>query len=213
VLMAFCFRFTQTPLGIKAVIVAIYEPPQECSRDHIRLIPDENEGRVDELAQGLGLTRVGWIFTDLVNDSSGQVKHFRNIDSHFLSAQECIMAGFFQNKFPNVTKLSSSGKHGSKFVTVVVTGSADRSVHMEGYQVSIIRFCRKKVAFENEWLQVSNQCMALVRENILLPTKDAPELGYVRESSSKQYVPDVFFKEKDKYGNEVTKLARPLPVE
>ena len=55
--------------------------------------------------------------------------------------------------------------------------------------------------------------MALVRENVLLPTKDAPELGYVRESSSKQYVPDVFYKEKDKYGNEVTKLARPLPVE
>ena len=61
--------------------------------------------------------------------------------------------------------------------------------------------------------QVSNQCMALVRENILVPTKDAPELGYVRESSSKQYVPDVFYKEKDKYGNEVTKMGRPLPVE
>ena len=48
---------------------------------------------------------------------------------------------------------------------------------------------------------------------VLGPTKDVPELGYVRDSSSKQYVPDVFFKEKDKYGNEVTKLARPLPVE
>ena len=54
--------------------------------------------------------------------------------------------------------------------------------------------------------------MALVRENILVPTKDAPELGYVKESSSKQYVPDVFFTENDKYGNEVTKLARPLPL-
>jgi len=187
-------KFTQTPLGIKAVVVAIYEPPQECDRDYVRLIPDENEGRVDAMAKGLGLTRVGWIFTDLVSDSSGQVKHFRNIDSHFLSSQECIMAGYLQNKFANVTKLSSSGKHGSKFVTVCVTGSADRSVHMEGYQVS-------------------NQCMALVRENVLLPTKDAPELGYVRESSSKQYVPDVFYKEKDKYGNEITKIARPLPVE
>ena len=91
---------------------------------------------IDAIAKGLGLTRVGWIFTDLVSDSSGQVKHFRNIDSHFLSTQECIMAGYFQNKFANVTKLSSSGKHGSKFVTVCVTGSADRSVHMEGYQVS-----------------------------------------------------------------------------
>ena len=55
--------------------------------------------------------------------------------------------------------------------------------------------------------------MALVRENVFIPTKDAPELGYVRESSSKQYVPDVFYKEKDKYGNEVTKIGRPLPVE
>lgn len=116
-------------------MVAIYEPPQECSKDFIRLIPDENEARVEEIAKGLGLIRVGWIFTDLVSDSSGHVKHFRNIDSHFLSAQECIMAGFFQNKFPNATKLSSSGKHGSKFVTVVVTGSAEKTVHMEGYMV------------------------------------------------------------------------------
>ena len=186
-------RFPQAPLGIKAVVVAIYEPPQECSRDHIRLIPDENEGRIEEIAKGLGLKRIGWIFTDLVSDSQG-VKHTRKIDTHFLSSQECIMAGYLQNKFPNATNMASSGKHGSKFVTVVVTGNAEREVHMEGYQVS-------------------NQCMALVRENILCPTKDAPELGYVRESSSKQYVPDVFFKEKDKYGNEVTKLARPLPVE
>merc|ERR1719423_352974 len=55
--------------------------------------------------------------------------------------------------------------------------------------------------------------MALVRENVLLPTRDAPELGYVKESGQKQYVPDVFYKLKDEYGNEVTKVARPLPVE
>lgn len=45
-----------------------------------------------------------------------------------------------------------------------------------------------------EGYQVSNQCMALVRDRCLLPTKDAAELGYVRESSDKQYVPDVFYK-------------------
>ena len=48
-------------------------------------------------------------------------------------------------------------------------------VHMEGYQVS-------------------NQCMALVREKVLVPTRDAPELGYVKESGPQQYVPDVFYK-------------------
>lgn len=41
---------------------------------------------------------------------------------------------------------------------------------------------------------MSAQCMALVRDNCLLPTKDAPELGYVRESSDKQFVPDVYYK-------------------
>ena len=36
--------------------------------------------------------------------------------------------------------------------------------------------------------------MALVRDECLLPCKDAPELGYVKESSPEQYVPDVFYK-------------------
>ncbi len=187
-------RYAQVPLGIKAVVVAIYEPPQECTRDTVRLVPDDSEARVEEIAKSLGLSRVGWIFSDLLSDASGNVKHFRNIDSHFLSAQECITAGYFQNKFPNACKISPSGKHGSKFTTVIITGNSDKEINMEGYQVS-------------------NQCMALVREGVLVPTKDAPELGYVVESSAKKYVPDVFFKEKDKYGNEVTKLARPLPVE
>lgn len=45
-----------------------------------------------------------------------------------------------------------------------------------------------------EGYAVSAQCMALVRDKCLVPTKDAPELGYIKESSDKQYVPDVFYK-------------------
>lgn len=60
-------------------------------------------------------------------------------------------------------------------LTQLSTGDKENQIHMEGYQVSA-------------------QCMALVRDNCLLPTKDAPELGYVRESTDKQYVPDVFYK-------------------
>lgn len=41
---------------------------------------------------------------------------------------------------------------------------------------------------------MSNQCMALVRDECLLPCKDAPELGFAKESSPEQYVPDVFYK-------------------
>lgn len=36
--------------------------------------------------------------------------------------------------------------------------------------------------------------MGLVRDECLIPTYDAPELGYVKESSNQQYVPDVFYK-------------------
>ena len=54
-------------------------------------------------------------------------------------------------------------------------GDSSKQVHMEGYAVS-------------------GQCMALVRDNCLVPTKDAPELGYIRESSDKQFVPDVYYK-------------------
>ncbi|XP_017782702.1 PREDICTED: nuclear protein localization protein 4 homolog [Nicrophorus vespilloides] len=187
---------TDVPLGIRTTVAAIYEPPQESTRDSVQLLPDDKAELVQLLAEALGLKMVGWIFTDLIAEDvqKGTVKHTRHIDTYFLSAQECYMAAYYQNMYPNPCKHSSNGHFGSKFVTVCVTGDKTNQVHMEGYQVS-------------------NQCMALVRDNCFVPTKDAPELGYIRESSDKQYVPDVYYKEKDTYGNEVSRLARPLPVE
>ncbi|CAG9803890.1 unnamed protein product [Chironomus riparius] len=185
---------TDVPLGIRARVVAIYEPPQESTKSSIKLLDDPNDGEVEEMATALGLRRIGWIFTDLEAINDGKVKHLRGIDTFFLTAKECILAGHFQNLHPNVCRQSSNGYLGSKFVTICVTGDKENQIHMEGYQVSA-------------------QCMALVRDNCLVPTKDAPELGYIRESTDKQYVPDVFFKDKDQYGNEVQKMARPLPVE
>ena len=188
--------FSGVPLGIQAVVCAIYEPRQQGTRDSLKLLPDEDgkAAQVERIAKSLGLCRVGWIFTDLSEkDSAGNVKHIRNADSHFLSAQECITAGHYQNQYPNITKKSASQKFGSKQVTIVVTGDSKNQIGMEAYQVS-------------------QQCMALVRANVLLPTKDAPELGYVREPKVGPNL-DVFYKVKDQYGNEVTKVARPLPVE
>lgn len=79
-----------------------------------------------------------------------------------------------QNLYPNICRLSVDGHFGSKFVTVVVTGDASNHIHFEAYQVS-------------------NQAMALVRDRILIPTYDAPELGYIRETTKDQFVPEVFY--------------------
>ena len=115
---------SDVPLGIRARVAAIYEPPQESTRNSIRLLDDEHGKEVDDLAKALGLQKVGWIFTDLIAEDGalGTVKQLRGIETHFLTAQECIMAGQLQNQHPNVCKYSSNGNFGSKFVTVCVTG-------------------------------------------------------------------------------------------
>ncbi len=41
---------------------------QESTRDTTKLLPDEREAVVEEVARKLGLKRVGWIFTDLIAD-------------------------------------------------------------------------------------------------------------------------------------------------
>uniref|UniRef100_A0A8C5B575 NPL4 homolog, ubiquitin recognition factor n=1 Tax=Gadus morhua TaxID=8049 RepID=A0A8C5B575_GADMO len=192
-------RYTEhkdIPLAIRAEVAAIYEPPQNATQNSLELLEDPRAAAVEEIAAKLGLVKVGWIFTDLISEDTriGTVRYSRNQDSYYLSAEECITSGYFQNLHSNPCRLSRDGHFGSKFVTVVATGGPDNQVHFESYQVS-------------------NQCMALVRDECLLPCRDAPELGYAKESSSEQYVPDVFFKDKDKFGNDVTFLARPLPVE
>lgn len=76
---------------------------------------------------------------------------------------------------------------------VSLAGGPDNQVHFEGYQVS-------------------NQCMALVRDDCLLPCKDAPELGYVKESSSEQYVPDVFYKVNTRWASSGRRPCGPWPA-
>ncbi|KAJ2939843.1 hypothetical protein O0L34_g18038 [Tuta absoluta] len=165
------------PLGIRARVAAIYEPPQSASRDHVSLAPDPHAPLLGAIARRLGLRPVGWIFTDLlVSDrAKGTVKNIRGVDSHFLSAQECLTAAHYQNLHRSACRHAPSGYFGSKFVTVCATGDKTEQVSLEGYQVS-------------------GQCASLARDGVLLPTRDAPDLAHIRPSSDNQYVPDVYYK-------------------
>ena len=136
-------EYNGVPLGIKATVLAIYEPPQISNKDSVELLEDSRGSAMESLAGWLGIRRVGWIFTDLeASLESGKVRYKRNMHTFFLSAEECIMAANFQNKHPNLCKLGSLGKFGSKFVTVCVSGNQDDEIEMRGYQVIIFVFIR-----------------------------------------------------------------------
>merc|ERR1711881_608688 len=55
--------------------------------------------------------------------------------------------------------------------------------------------------------------MDLVRGKVIVPTLDAPELAYCKETDDELLIPEVFYSGKDEYGNEVKKEAMPMPVE
>lgn len=190
-------QFTEVPLGIKAVVSAVYEPPQICDTDRVKFEEDPDEETVDTLCELLGMKRVGWIFTDLwsANSKLGTVHCIRHEDSFLLSAAECITAGAFQSKHKNYTNYCYDGYFGSKFATVVATGDKSQQINFSGYQVS-------------------NQCTAMVDAQILCPTTH-PELAWVRQTplNENHYITDVQFTEKNEYGAEVRRDGRPLPVE
>ncbi|KAF9998345.1 nuclear protein localization protein 4 [Entomortierella chlamydospora] len=189
--------YPEVPLGIKAVVEAIYEPPQEGDSEGLKLEdPIEGEKRADEMASACGLQRVGMIYTDLTDDGSGKgtVLCKRHIDSYFFSSQECQFAAVMQQKYPNPTKYSSTGSFGSKFVTCVIGGNIEGNIDVSSYQVS-------------------NTCVGMVDADIVEPSVE-PGIMRVKEPSAERYIPDVFFKYKNEYNLVVQKDAKPsFPVE
>lgn len=188
--------YEDVPLGIKAVVEAIYEPPQAGELDGITLLEWENETQVDAIAASLGLYKVGVTFTDLVDSGAGNgsvlCKRHKNL--YFLSCLEVIHAAKNQVRHPNPTKHSNSGKFSSKFVTCVISGGPKGEIEPRSYQVS-------------------TSAEALVRADIISGSTQPSQL-YINASDSKRYVPDVFYSKINEYGLEVKTNAKPtFPVD
>jgi len=59
--------YSEIPLGVKAVVSAIYEPPQECAIDGIQLeLPDNKMDQVLSVAKSLGLEIVSILLLKLL---------------------------------------------------------------------------------------------------------------------------------------------------
>lgn len=192
-------RYDSTPLGIKAVVEAIYEPMQHDEQDGITMdissIVEEMK-QVDSIAADMGLLRVGLIFTDLTDAGNGDGSVFckRHKDSFFLTPFEVILAAQHQIANPNVCRYSEQGIFSSKFVTCVVSGNQDGEIDISSYQVS-------------------REAEALVDADMISGSTH-PSMAWINETTNERYVPELFYMKQNEYGVTVKQNAKPaFPVD
>ncbi|BGP15193.1 nuclear protein localization protein 4 [Rhodosporidiobolus nylandii] len=193
--------YDKVPMGVKAVVEAIHEPPQEPHADGITVgFPWEEESKVEALAEACGLKVVGVIFTDLTQDTSdegkkaGKVLPKRHANTFFLSSLEVLFAAQLQRRYRTPSRFSTTGAFSSRFATCVISGDIEGAIAVEAYQVS-------------------DQAMSMVDADMVEASVD-PGVVRVKEEGPTRYIPDVFYRYKNKYNIEVKESAKPcFPVE
>ncbi|PWN53452.1 polyubiquitin-tagged protein recognition complex, Npl4 component [Violaceomyces palustris] len=195
--------YPDIPMGIKAVVEAIHEPPQEGELDGLTLgVPWDDQPRIEKLAKRCGLQFIGMIYSDLTpsdptqQDASkaGMVVCKRHKESFFLSGCEAIFSAQLQLGNPSPSRFSLSGKYNSKFVTCVLSGTEEGAIDVSAYQVS-------------------EQAMGMVKADMIEASVN-PNIIRVKPSEGDRFVPEVFYRYKNEYKIDVQESAKPtFPVE
>lgn len=152
--------------GIRAVVEAVYEPPQEQVGEAVQFLPDplrhddcniEPKGCVDRIAERLGLERVGWIFTAMPNTQD-----------LLLSPQEVHRIARYQHM--NSTDVHFTKYRLSKFCTFSVRPDSQGNPDITPFMVA-------------------DQVCAMVRDNILIEDADPANL-VGRQPNKGEMIPD-----------------------
>lgn len=146
-------------VSMKCLVEAIYEPPQEADNEAAEgfvALDDTEEDKVQQIAEMLGLQRVGWIFG-----------HESREKGYTLSSAEIIMAAEFQLE-------AADGVKETPFVTVTVSPGAGGTVSVEAFQMS--QQCMAMVAEEalevgiDPKVCVVNETFTAIQEGKASPT-------------------------------------------
>uniref|UniRef100_A0A1E5R879 Nuclear protein localization protein 4 n=1 Tax=Hanseniaspora osmophila TaxID=56408 RepID=A0A1E5R879_9ASCO len=187
------------PLGVKALVQAIYEPTQHDEVDGLTYDVENFKHELEQtnkIAAQFGIYPVGVIFTDLDDSGKGDgsVLCKRHKDSYFLSSLEVIMSSKFQLQHKNVCHESEQGYYSSKFVTCCVTGNLQNEIDINTYQVSV-------------------EAEALVYADMISGSTH-PSLAWINDTTDKRYVPEIFYMKKNEYNLTVKENAQPaFPIE
>lgn len=156
------FMYGRVVDGEKKVMVdVIYEPPQQGTEREVLLMRDEEEEKkVDAICTGLGMKKVGFIFTQAIGRSDG----------YTMSDRETLMAAQMH---------ADSGIE--EWVTAIVKlevnedGGAD--VHFEAFQMSDICIrLFKEGWFVTEIEEGADPKVSRMKDNVVVGVKDTKEV-------------------------------------
>uniref|UniRef100_A0A5B7CAK5 Putative NPL4-like protein 1 n=1 Tax=Davidia involucrata TaxID=16924 RepID=A0A5B7CAK5_DAVIN len=152
---------TVLPEG-KVEVDFIYEPPQQGTEENLILLRDpDEENLVEAIAMGLGMRKVGFIFTQTISQNK---KDYTMSNSEILQAAELHGEGDLKEWVTAVVKLE-----------VNEDGGAD--VHFEAFQMSdmCIRLY-KEGWFETEIQKEVDPKLSMMKKDVVVGGKDTREV-------------------------------------